>query len=105
MTNAGNPDNVTTVDSSSFKYKSSLLKGLFSRDVAANTNPNIAGAHRLFTNAKIVVLLLFTNAKIVVLLKFLSNFLRSLEMLLINCKIDLDLDWTKNCVMPCSNQL
>ena len=94
MTNAGNPDNVTTVDSSSFKYKSSLLKGLFSRDVAANTNPNIAGAHRLFTNAKIVVLL-----------KFLSNFLRSLEMLLINCKIDLDLDWTKNCVMPCSNQL
>ena len=25
MTGAGNPDNVTTVDSSSFKYKSSLL--------------------------------------------------------------------------------
>ena len=87
MINAGNPDNVVTANSSSFKYKSNLL-GLSSRDVAANTNPDIANAHRLFTNAKIVVPL-----------KYLSNFFRSLEMPLINCKIHLELNWTKNCVM------
>ena len=32
-------------------------------------------------------------------LKYLSNFWRSLEMALINCKIHLELNWIKNCVM------
>ena len=32
-------------------------------------------------------------------LKYLSNFFRSLEMPLINCKIYLELNWSKNCVM------
>ena len=41
----------------------------------------------------------FKNLKIVVPLKYLSNFWRSLEMLLINCKIQLGLNWTKSCVM------
>ena len=36
----------------------------------------------------------FKNLKIVVPLKYLSNFWRSLEMLLINCKIQLGLNWT-----------
>ena len=88
MTNAGNPDNVVTANSSSFKYKSSFLEGLNFRNIAANTNPDIANAHRLFTNAKIVLPL-----------KYLSNFFRSLEMPLINCNTDLELNWTKNCVM------
>ena len=57
MNAARNIDNVNTNDSSSFKYKSSLLTGLNTRDVAANTNPDIANAHRLFLNAQIVVLL------------------------------------------------
>ena len=39
------------------------------------------------------------NVKIVVPLKYLSNFLRSLEVPLINCKIHLELNWTKNCVL------
>ena len=94
MTNAGNPNNVTTADSSSFKYKSSLSKDLNSRNVAANANPNIADAHRLFTNANISVPL-----------KYLSNFFGSLEMPLINCKVHLELSWTKDCVMStaCNN--
>ena len=45
---AGNIDNVNTNDSSSFKYKSGLLEGLTTRDVAANVNTDIASAHRLF---------------------------------------------------------
>ena len=42
---------------------------------------------------------LFKNAKIVVPLKYLSNFLRPLEMPLINCKIHVELNWNNNCVM------
>ena len=32
-------------------------------------------------------------------LKCLSNFWRSLEILLINCKLELKLKWTKYCVL------
>ena len=32
-------------------------------------------------------------------LKYLSNFWRSLEMPLINCKVELSLKWTKNCIL------
>ena len=41
----------------------------------------------------------FKNVKIAVPLKYLSNFWRSLEMPLINCKIHLELNWSKDCVM------
>ena len=74
--NDGNPANFTTADSSSFKYKSSFFKTL------GNANN---GA--------------FKNVKIAVPLKYLSNFWRSLEMPLINCKIHLELNWSKDCVM------
>ena len=56
---AANIDNVNANDSSSFKYKSNILKGLTTRDVAANVNPDIANAHRLFLDTKIVVPLNF----------------------------------------------
>ena len=72
--NNGNHNNISTADSVSFKYKSTILE-----------NPTADGALK--------------NAKIVVPLKYLSNFWRSLEMLFINCKIQLELNWTKNCVM------
>ena len=38
------------------------------------------------------------NVKIMVPLKYLSNFWRTLEMLLINCEINLMLTWSANCV-------
>ena len=78
---AGNIDNVNAHDLSSSKYKSNLLKGLITRDVAENVNLDIANAHRLFLNAKIVVPL-----------KYLSNFFRALEVPLINCKLHLELN-------------
>ena len=53
-------------NSSSFKYKSSLI-----------TNKN--------------------GVKIFLTLKYLSNFWRSLEMPLINCKVELSLSWKPNC--------
>ena len=39
------------------------------------------------------------DVKIVVLLKYLSNFWRNLNILLINCEIELILTWFKNCVL------
>ena len=83
MTDAGNPNNGTTDDSSSFEYKSSLLKDLFARNVTA-----VGGiaAHRIMSDVKTIVLL-----------KSLSNFFRSLEMPLINCKIHLEVSWDRNC--------
>ena len=39
------------------------------------------------------------GAKIAVPLKHLSNFWRSLEMLLINCKVELSLKWNENCIL------
>ena len=67
-------------NSSSFKYKIKLLGNV--TEVAGNA----AGVRRL-------------NVKIAVPLKYLSNFFRSLEMPLINCKIKLNLTWKKECVL------
>ena len=76
VTAAGNCDNVSTVNSTSFKYKSCFFKPLEAADTGVSK-----------------------NVKIAVPLKHLSNFWRSLEMSLINCKIHLELNWTKDCVM------
>ena len=67
---------LTADNSSSLKYKISLL----GNSVVAN---NIAKR----------------SVKVVVPLKYLSNFFRSLEMPLINCKIKLNLTWKKECVL------
>ena len=75
--NAENPDKVSTVNSTSFTYKSSFI----GESITVDNN------------------IVFKNVKIAVPLKYLSNFWRSLEMPLINCKIHLQLDWTNDCVM------
>ena len=69
-------DALTVDNSNSFKYKVSLLG-----------NPVVAD-----NIAK-------RSVKVVVSLKYLSNFFRSLEMPLINCKIKLNLTWKKECVL------
>ena len=69
-------NDLKTDTSSSFKYKVSLL----GNPVVAN---NIARR----------------SVKVVVPLKYLSNFFRSLEMPLINCKIKLNLTWKKELVL------
>ena len=43
------------------------------------------------------------NVKLVVPLKYVSNFFRSLEMPLVNCKIDLELTWHKDCIISSAN--
>ena len=39
------------------------------------------------------------GVKIAVPLKYLRNFSRSLEMPLINCKVELSLRWYENCIL------
>ena len=68
--------NLTVNNSSSFKYKVNLMG-----------NRNVVGG------------IVRLNVKVVVPLKYLSNFFRSLEMPLINCKLKLNLTWKKECVL------
>ena len=77
VTNAGSPDNASVDNSSSFKYKSSFIGD--SVTVTGNRVSN--------------------NVKIAVPLKYLSNVWRTLEIPLINCKVRLKLNWSKNYVM------
>ena len=39
------------------------------------------------------------DVKIVISLKHLSDFWRSLDILLMNCEVELILTWSKNCVL------
>ena len=41
--------------------------------------------------------------EIMVPLKYLSNFWKTLEMVLINCEKNLDLNWSKNCAIVTNN--
>ena len=75
---AANVD-LTINNSQSFKYKAALLGK--TADAVGNTNSSVK------------------EAKIVVLLKYLSNFWRSLEMPLINCKVYLELNWIEGCIL------
>ena len=69
-----------TIDNSqSFKYKAALLNK--TENAFNNTNSSVK------------------DAKIVVPLKYLSNFWRSLEMPLINCKVYLELNWIEGCIL------
>ena len=69
-------NDLTTNSSSSFKYKVKLLGNPVLDDGVAKR-----------------------SVKVVVPSKYLSNFFRSLEMPLINCKIKLNLTWKKKCVL------
>ena len=72
--------NLTANNSDSLKYKIKLLGNV--TEIAGDA----AGVRRL-------------NVKAVVPLKYLSNFFRSLELPLINCKIKLNLTWKKECLL------
>ena len=68
---------ITAENSSSLKYQSNLIN-----------NTIVDGA-----NSK------KEGVKTAVPLKYLSNFWRSLEMPLINCKVELSLKWYENCIL------
>ena len=67
-------NNKKTTTSRSFEYKTKIIKR-----TPANNN--------------------IINTKVAAPLKYLSNFWRSLHLPLINCEIQLDLSWSKDCVV------
>ena len=72
----------------------------FKRDEIPSKNPDISNDNS--TSFKYKSELLenqVNNVKIAVPLKYINNFFRSLEMPLINCKISLELTWTKDCLL------
>ena len=69
-------------DSFSFKTKKT------GQTVADNKNGNVAGR---------------ISVEIMIPLRYLSNFWKTLEMSLINCEIELILDWSENCVIIYTN--
>ena len=71
--------NLTTAGSESFKYKASLV----GRKTANVDNGNS----------------FVKNVKKAVPLKYISNFRRSLEMPLINCKVHLQLNWIEEFIL------
>ena len=71
----GNNISYSIKDSKSFDNKTSIIGKLENNDVEKD------------------------NIKIVVLLKYLSNFLRRLDIPLINCEVSLNLTWSENCVL------
>ena len=74
-----NDADLTIDNSQSFKYKAALLGK--TTDVVGNTNSSVK------------------DVKIFVPLKYFSNFWRSLEMPLINCKVFLELSWIEDCIL------
>ena len=68
----------------SFNFKTKIT----GQTAADNNNGNIAGR---------------VDVEIMVPLKYLSNFWRTLEMPLINCEIELILDWSADCVIISTN--
>ena len=73
-----NNADLTIDNSESFKYKVALVGKIKS----------VSGGNSFVKNTKIVVPL-----------GYLSNFWRSLELLLVNCKIHLELNWIEDCIL------
>ena len=75
---ANNNDGLTINNSDPFKYEAALLEKTANHDDGTSS---------------------VKDAKIVVPLKYLSNFWRSLEMSVINCKVLLELNWIEDCIL------
>ena len=39
------------------------------------------------------------NTEVTIPIKYLSNFWRSLDLFFINCEVEFDLEWSRNCVL------
>ena len=88
-------DNYSDTSGSLWQLKRDDIEGNFDLSVDATHIPNNSSSYKYKSS-------LITNrngVKIAVLLKYLSNFWRSLEILLINCKVEFSLTWNENCIL------
>ena len=88
-------DNYSDTSGSLWQFKRDEIEGDVDLTVNAQHIPNNSSSFKYKSS-------FITNrngVKIAVPLKYLSNFWRSLEMPLINCKIELSLKWHENCIL------
>ena len=88
-------DNYSDTSGSLWQFKRDEIEGDVDLTVDAQHIPNNSSSFKYKSS-------FITNrngVKIAVPLKYLSNFWRSLEMPLINCKVELSLTWNPNCVL------
>ena len=89
------PSDPLSTNSESFKYKTSIVGNTYNVDSTTiddggNQIPNPDyDANRAGTK----------ETEVVIPLKYLNNFWRNLDILLINCEVELILTWSKNCVL------
>ena len=87
-------DNYSDTSGSLWQFKRDEIEGDVDLTVDAQHIPNNSSSFKYKSS-------FITNrngVKIAVPLKYLSNFWRSLEIPLINCKVELSLKWYKNCM-------
>ena len=87
-------DDYSDTSGSLWQFKRDEIEGNVDLTVDDNHIPNNSSSFKYKSS-------FITNrngVKIAVPLKYLSNFWRSLEMPLINCKVELSLTWNPNCV-------
>ena len=92
-------DNYQDSSATLYQYKRDEPQDDLANNLATNTSSSFKYTVNLLGNPNIVGNVARRNVKIVVPLKYLSNFSRSLEMPLINCKIKLNLTWKKECAL------
>ena len=88
-------DNYSDISGSLWQFKKDEIEGDVDLTVDDNHIPNNLSSFKYKSS-------FITNRnglKIAVPLKILSNFWRSLEMPLINCKVELSLKWYENCIL------
>ena len=88
-------DNYSDTSGSLWQFKRDEIEGDVDLTVDAQHIPNNSSSFKYKSS-------FITNrngVKIAVPLKYLSNFWRSLEMLLINCKVELLSEWYANCML------
>ena len=91
----GYSDNYSDTSGSLWLFKRDEIEENVDLSVDAMHIPNNSSSYKykssLITNRN--------DVKIAVPLKYLCNFWRSLEMPLINCRIELSLSWNENCIL------
>ena len=88
-------DNYSDTSGSLWQFKRDEVEGDVDLTVDDNHVPNNSSSFKY----KSSFITDRNGVKIAVPLKYLSNFWRSLEMPLINCKVELSLKWYKNCIL------
>ena len=89
------PSDPLSTNSESFKYKNNITGNTYNADltiISGGGNPIPNPNHDANKVGK-------NETEVVIPLKHLSNFWRNLDILLINCEVELILTWTKTCAL------